>query len=226
MPPPGPEGSAGARPVAAARFDEVIESPDRLRALFPPVHERAAVKVIDHIDPICRRYIAASPFVLIATRGADGRLDISPKGDPAGFVQVLDAHTLAIPDRPGNNRLDSFGNLLANPEIALLFLIPGNGDSLRVSGTARLVRDARLQAQMATNGREPALILIVQVEEACTHCPKCMVRSGLWSPGRWPDLGDVPTLAEALSAHVALATRQDGPETPPRPPGAEGGSPP
>jgi PPOX class probable FMN-dependent enzyme len=189
-------------------FDEVIDSEERLRELFPPVHERAATKVIDHIDPVCRRYIAAAPFVLVATRGTDGRLDISPKGDPAGFVRVLDERTLAIPDRPGNNRLDSFGNLMANPEIALIFLIPGNGDTLRVSGKARLVRDARLQAEMAINGREPSLIVVVDVEEAYTHCPKCVVRSGLWSPDRWPDRSAVPTLAEALMAHASLTMNE------------------
>ncbi len=197
-----------ARGEAAMQFDETIESLDRLRELFPPVHEKAAAKVIDHVDAICRRYIAASPFVLIATRGADGLLDISPKGDPAGFVRVLDDHTLAIPDRPGNNRLDSLGNLLANPEIAVIFLIPGNGDTLRVSGRARLVRDARLQAEMAIKGREPSLVLIVDVEEAYTHCPKCVVRSGLWSPDRWPDRSDVPTLAEALIVHAALTSKE------------------
>lgn len=186
-------------------FDETIDSHARLRALFPPVHPRAAVKTIDHIDPICRRYIAASPFLVMATRGADGRLDVSPKGDAPGFVRVLDEHTLAIPDRPGNNRLDSFSNLIDDPGIGLIFLIPGHRDTLRVSGTARLVRDAELQRELAVRGRDPNLVAIVSVREVFTHCPKCMVRSGLWSPDNWPDVSDVPTLDEAIAAHAALA---------------------
>jgi len=162
-------------------------------------------KSIYHIDDICRRYIAAAPFIMIATRGADGLLDLSPKGDPAGFVAVLDDNTLAIPDRPGNNRLDTFENLLANPEIGLFFLIPGNNDTLRVSGTAHIVRDKALQARFEIRGKVPDLVLVVTVEEAFTHCPKCVVRSGLWDEKRWPDLADVPTLAEAVVAHAELS---------------------
>ena len=175
-----------------ARFDEVIETPHRLRALTRQPSERARNKVIDHIDEICRRFIAASPFVIVASRGADGRLDVSPKGDPGGFVRVLDKNTLAIPDRPGNHRLDTFENVLADPEIGLMFLIPGNGDTLRVSGRAKIVRDRELQERLAVNGKEPGLILIVTVEQAFMHCPKCMVRSRLWSPDYWPDRATLP----------------------------------
>ncbi|MEZ5817695.1 MAG: pyridoxamine 5'-phosphate oxidase family protein [Hyphomicrobiaceae bacterium] len=132
----------------------------------------SALKAIDRIDDICRRYIAASPFVMVGTRGADGRLDLSPKGDPPGFVKVLDEHTLAIPDRLGNNRLDTLENLLVNPEVGLFFLIPGNGDTLRVSGTGQIVRDSRLQRELAINGKEPNVVLIVNVEEAFMHCPQ------------------------------------------------------
>ena len=186
-------------------FDEVIESPQRLRALTLQPTERARNKVIDHIDEICRRFIAASPFVIVASRGADGRLDLSPKGDPAGFVQVLDDKTLAIPDRPGNHRLDTFANVLAHPEVGLIFLIPGNGDTLRVSGGARLVRDRALQARLAVDGKEPELVLVVTVEQAFMHCPKCIVRSRLWMPEHWPDSTNVPTLAEAVMAHARPA---------------------
>ena len=119
-------------PVAAARAQQAAER----------ARQR---KIIDHIDGICRRFIAACPFVLVASRGADGRLDVSPKGDPSGFVAVLDEKTLAIPDRPGNHRHDTFENLLVHREVALLFLIPGNGDTLRVSGKGRIVRDGALQ---------------------------------------------------------------------------------
>lgn len=186
-------------------FADEIRSVAALRQLIPPARGRAAQKVTDRIDPVTARFIAASPFVVVATRGADGRLDLSPKGDPAGFVQVLDPTTLAIPDRPGNNRLDSFENLLVHPEIGIIFLIPGHRDTLRVSGRARLVRDARLLGSMAVNGRVPLLATVVDVEEVMAHCPKCAVRSGVWSPDTWPDRGAVPSLEELLEAHGAMA---------------------
>jgi hypothetical protein len=163
-------------------------------------------KAIDRIDDICRRFIAAAPFLLIATRGADGRMDISPKGDPAGFVAVLDERTLAIPDRLGNNRLDTLENVLVHPEVGLIFVIPGHNDTLRVSGKARIVRDGALQRRLAVNGKTPNLVLVVAVEEAFMHCSKCMVRSRLWRQEEWPDNSTVATLAEAMVAHTALKT--------------------
>jgi PPOX class probable FMN-dependent enzyme len=184
------------------RFEEVIETRERLRELSKQPSQRARNKVIDHIDDICRRFIAACPFVMVASRGADGRLDLSPKGDPAGFVTVLDEKTLAIPDRPGNNRLDTFENLLTHPDVGLFFMIPGNGDTLRVSGKGRIVRDAALQGRLAVNGKAPNLVLVVTVEEAFMHCPKCMARSGLWDPEGWPERTNVPSLAEAIVAHA------------------------
>lgn len=128
----------------ATYFEEEIATHQRLRELSKQPSIRANNKIINHVDDICARFIAACPFVIVASRGADGRLDLSPKGDPAGFVVVLDETTLAIPDRPGNHRLDTFENLMTHPEIGLLFLIPGNGDTLRVSGTGRIVRDSTL----------------------------------------------------------------------------------
>jgi PPOX class probable FMN-dependent enzyme len=187
------------------RFDEVIATSSRLRELTGRPSERAKRKVINHIDEICRRFIAACPFVLVASRGADGRLDISPKGDPCGFVAILDEKTLAIPDRPGNNRHDTFENLLAHEEIGLLFLIPSNGDTLRVSGTGRIVRDSALQARLAVGDKQPNLALVVTVEEAFMHCQKSLVRSRLWDPEGWPDCSAVPTLAEAIIAQAKPA---------------------
>jgi PPOX class probable FMN-dependent enzyme len=126
------------------RFDEAIATRERLRELSKAPSFRARNKVIDHVDEICRRFIAACPFLIVASRGADGQIDVSPKGDPAGFVSVLDEKTLAIPDRLGNNRLDTFENLLVHPEIGLIFMIPGHGDTLRISGTGKIVRDVSL----------------------------------------------------------------------------------
>src|SRR5262245_27018824 len=187
------------------QFEEVVTTRDHLRALYRMPSHRVSNKAIDHIDEICARFIAACPFVIVATRGADGCLDLSPKGDPAGFVAVLDEKTLAIPDRLGNNRLDTFENLLVYPDVGLLFLIPGNGDTLRVSGRGRLVRDHALQARMAVNGKMPNAALIVTVQEAFMRCPKCVIRSHLWQPEFWPDRADVPTLAQAMVAHGALS---------------------
>lgn len=197
--------SAMQQGAMANRFEEVITSRERLRGLHSLPSHRASNKVIDHIDDICQRFIAACPFVMVASRGVDGRLDLSPKGDPPGFVAVLDKKTLAIPDRPGNNRLDTFENLLIHTDIGLFFMIPGNGDTLRVSGKGHIVRDGALQNILAVNGKAPNLILVVTVEEAFMHCPKCMVRSRLWKQDLWPDRSNVPTLAEAVVAHGALS---------------------
>lgn len=186
------------------RFEEVIVSHERLRELNRNPSHLVTNKEIDHLDDICRRFIAASSFVVISSRGADGRLDLSPKGDPAGFVSVLDDKTLAIPDRLGNNRLDTFENLLVHPEVGLIFIIPGHGDTLRMSGTGQIVRDSALQSKLAVNGKLPNLVLVVTVEEVFLHCPKCMIRSALWKPDRWPDLSNVPTLAEAMITHGTL----------------------
>lgn len=189
----------------ATYFEEEIATHQRLRELSKQPSSRANNKIISHIDDICMRFITASPFVIIASRGVDGLMDLSPKGDPPGFVAVLDERTLAIPDRLGNHRLDTFENLLTHPEIGLLFLIPGNGDTLRVSGKGRIVRDSALQARLAIDGRPPNLVLIVAVEQAFMHCQKCVVRAQLWHPEHWPDRSNVPTLAEAIMAHAKPA---------------------
>lgn len=194
--------SIGREAAVETQFDELIATRQRLRELSKQPSSRAQGKVIDHIDAICRRFIAACPFVIVASRGADGRMDVSPKGDPPGFVAVLDEKTLAIPDRPGNYRLDTFENLLTHSEVGLFFMIPGNGDTLRVSGKGRIVRDSSLQARLSVNGKDPGLLLIVTVEEAFMHCPKCMLRSRLWSPEHWPNRSNVPSLAEAIVAHA------------------------
>ena len=186
-------------------FEEVIASRARLREIMGEAGPRVTAKVIDHIDDVCRRFIAASPFVVVATRGADGLLDLSPKGDPVGFVDVIDEKTLAIPDRLGNKRIDSFENLLVNPEVGLIFLIPGYGFTLRVAGKGRIVRDTALQERLAVNGKPANLILAVTVQEAFMHCAKSMARSGIWRPDAWPETADVPTLAEAMVTHGKLS---------------------
>ena len=182
--------------------DDFIQDEAALRALRGEANDGAVAKTIDRIDDICARFIAASPFVVVATQGADGLPDISPKGDPAGFVAVLDEKTLAVPDRPGNNRFDSFGNLFQNPGVALLFMIPGQSETLRVAGDGRLSKDPALLERLAVNGKPALAALVVDVREAFLHCSKCMIRSRLWKPEEWPDRSNVATMAEAMQVHA------------------------
>jgi hypothetical protein len=160
-------------------------------------------KTITALDDHCRALIATAPFVLVASADAQGRTDVSPKGDGPGFVRVLDDQTLVIPDRPGNRRADTFHNVLQNPHVALLFLVPGMAETLRVMGRAGIVRDASQLEQMAVNGKPPKLALAVDVDEAFIHCPKCIVRSDLWNPRTWSDRADLPAFAEMVRDHRA-----------------------
>jgi PPOX class probable FMN-dependent enzyme len=187
-----------------ARFTDVVEGEAALRAATGEAHQRALDKVVDAIDDHARRFIAASPFVFIGTTAPDGTLDVSPKGDPAGFVRVLDERTLAIPDRPGNRRYDTYRNLFANSSVGLIFIVPAVEWTLRVSGKAIVVRDPGLREALAERGKLPDQVLVVAVERVLAHCPKCMIRSGLWKPDAWPATGDVPSLAETLIAHAKL----------------------
>ena len=132
-------------------------------------------------------------------------MDVSPKGDPAGFARVLDAKTLAIPDRLGNRRIDSFRNIVENPNVGVIFIVPGTEHTLRVGGKAQIVRDLDLRESMTMNGKVPDHVLVVSVERVLFHCPKCMIRSHLWDPEAWPDPAGIPTLAETLVAHAKLA---------------------
>jgi PPOX class probable FMN-dependent enzyme len=184
------------------RFHEVVSSDEELRAVVgePPRHSVA--KVVTAIDHIARTFIEHAPFVLIASAGEAGLLDVSPKGDPAGFVKVLDEHTLAVPDRLGNRRLDTFHNVLRNPNVGMIFLIPGVTHTLRVRGKAIIVRDDFLRDTMKVNGKAPDHVLVVGVERVFAHCPKCMIRSGLWQPDTWGEPTTVPSFAETLVAHA------------------------
>jgi PPOX class probable FMN-dependent enzyme len=184
------------------RFGDVITSIEALEAVLGRPNERAVAKAIDTLDILCRRFIARCPFVLVGSSDAAGTVDVSPKGDPPGFVHVLDDRTLAIPERPGNRRADTFRNVLQNPRVGLIFLIPGKRETLRVAGDALIVRDADLRARMAVDGKVPDLALVVSVREAFFHCSKCMIRSHLWEPEAWPSLDGLPSLAEAVKAHA------------------------
>ena len=187
------------------RFTDVVETEAQLREAIGAPLQRSLQKEITSLDAHCRALIGASPFVLIASGDRAGRMDVSPKGDKPGFVQVLDDSTLAIPDRPGNRRADTFTNVLENPGVGLIFLIPGKLETLRVNGCAQVVRDAALRERMAVQGKAPALVLVVTVEQAFIHCGKCMIRSALWKHEEWLDVAALPSQAQCLVDHGGLA---------------------
>ena len=179
-----------------------------LRALHHPPMSRATDKVLRALDRHCRRFIELSPFCVIATQGPEGP-DASPRGDPPGVAKVLDERTLLLPDRVGNNRLDGMLNLLANPRIGLLFLIPGMAETLRVNGTARITDDARLLAPCAVQGRAPKTGLLIAAEETFLHCGKALIRSRLWEAEAQIDRSTLPGYAEMLMDHVAGLTGKE-----------------
>jgi PPOX class probable FMN-dependent enzyme len=187
------------------QFTDLVRSEGELRALMgSPVAPAVVDKTLSGLDRHCIAFIARSPFVLISSADGEGRMDISPKGDAPGFVTVADENTLLIPDRPGNQRFDTFCNLFQNPKVGLIFLIPGKRETLRVSGRAEVVRDADVLASMSAQGKVPALAMAIHVEEAFMHCAKCMMRSKLWDPEAWPSLEGLPSLAEAMKDAASI----------------------
>jgi PPOX class probable FMN-dependent enzyme len=175
-----------------------------LRELVGSPSERAVRKQLPALDQHAKAFIAASPFALLATSGADGSCDVSPRGDGPGFVLVLDERTLAIPDRPGNRRTDSLRNILQHPEVGLIFLVPGMEETLRVNGRARIVREARWMDTMVVQGKRPTLAVLVEVDEAFFHCAKAFRRSRRWQPETWPDRASLPTLGQMLKDQLKL----------------------
>jgi uncharacterized protein len=177
---------------------------EQLREVYPAPADRSVLKEVDDLDHHCRAFIALSPFVLISSSDADGACDASPKGGPPGFVTVLDDHRLLIPDATGNRRLDSLQNMLENPRVGLLFLIPTMGEVLRVNGHVELSRDPELLQGLQTGGRPAKLALIVTVEVAYLHCAKSIIRSKLWKTESWPDAEELPSAAEILNDHIGI----------------------
>jgi PPOX class probable FMN-dependent enzyme len=176
-----------------------------LRALLGQPIPRVANKVRSRLHDLDRQWLDASPFCLVATSAADGTCDVSPKGDPAGFVHVLDDRTLVVPERPGNRRGDGYLNLLTNPHVGLIFVLPGRGDTLRINGRARLVRDAPYFDELTVKGHRPVLAMVVEVQEIFYHCSKAFLRSSLWKPESWqPDV--VPS--RAVIAHELEANEE------------------
>lgn len=189
---------------------DVIEDEKTLRALYSTPNPLALKKELDHLDHNCRRFIELSPFLCIGTTGADGRADNSPRGDAPGFVQVEGTKTLLMPDRPGNNRIDSLGNIVHHPEVGLLFFIPGFTETLRVNGRARLTTAPNLLARFAIDGRLPRLVVVITVDEAFLQCSKALIRSKLWSDEARVDRKTMPTLgrmiADVVDAKASAAT--------------------
>ncbi|UGT40238.1 pyridoxamine 5'-phosphate oxidase family protein [Nocardia yamanashiensis] len=174
-----------------------ITDPAELRELLGTPMPRAVAKERIALHPRDRDWIANSPFIVLATSDAEGNCDASPKGDPAGFVRVLDDKTIAIPERPGNRRADGYLNILSNPRVGVLFLIPTRGETLRVNGRAKLVRDAPYFDDMVVKGHRPILAIEVEIEQIFFHCAKAFLRSNLWKPEKWQE-PDLPTQARLV----------------------------
>jgi uncharacterized protein len=178
----------------------VIASEADLRGLIGEPNEFVQAKIADRLNELSRRWIERSPFVCVATSRPDGGLDVSPRGDPAGFVRILDERTLLLPDRPGNKLADTLTNLLADPRIGLLFLIPGVGETFRVNGRARIVDDPELLGESTVEGKTPKLGVLVEVEEAFTQCSKALVRSDLWNPDKHIERSELPSSGAILAS--------------------------
>jgi PPOX class probable FMN-dependent enzyme len=178
----------------------VISTEEELRELIGEPANLVVSKIADHLNPLTRQFVERSPFVCVATARPDGGLDVSPRGDPAGFVRILDERTLLLPDRPGNRIADTLTNLLSDQRIGLLFLIPGVGDTFRVNGRARIVDDAELLADSAVDGKAPRLGIVVDIDEAYTQCAKALIRSDLWNPERHIERSELPSSGAIMRA--------------------------
>jgi len=179
-------------------FRSVISTERQLRDLMGEASEGSIKKETTYLTDACRRFIEKSPFMLLATSGKDGRCDVAPKGDPAGFVHVMDDTHLVIPDRPGNKRFDGIRNIFENPQIGLIFLVPGRHETLRVNGRAWITQDDEVLDAMPVQGKRPWFAIGVEVEECFLHCGKAFLRSELWEPSSWPDLATVPSGGQLL----------------------------
>lgn len=180
-----------------------VESSGALREIMGPTMDIAIHKSRPKLDEHCKEFIRRSPFLCIGTSNSQGKADVSPRGDPEGFVQVIDDNHLFIPDRPGNNRLDTMTNITENPNVGLLFFIPGFNDTLRVNGKARIVQDDGLAEKAKIRGKAPKVGIMIEVNEAFLHCAKAFTRSSLWDPAKYQKRSDMPSLAHMILEQVA-----------------------
>jgi len=188
---------------------KIIKTEEELREIMGYPNEIVTRKTIDYIDEHCENFIENSPFITIATSDSEQNFDVSPKGDPAGFVKILNNKILAIPDRPGNKKADTLTNIIQNPNIGLIFFIPGIKETLRVNGEAMITRDEKVLELLAHNDKLPLFGIIVHVKEAFMHCAKCIIRSNLWWNVENGQKRSVSTLAEALVDHGKLKISSD-----------------
>ncbi len=190
----------------------MIDSREKLRGAYPPARERSLKKEIRHLDRHCLRFVSLSPFLVLSSGSAENRYDASPRGGEPGFVKAPDAHTLLIPDAPGNNRLDTLENILATGRVGLLFLVPGVDETLRVNGRARLVDDVSLLETFRNEKRAPKLVIEVKVEDVYLHCAKALMRSKLWDTDLQVKRSALPTMGQMLADQIgepALAETQE-----------------
>ncbi len=187
--------------------DTVVASEGELRSNFGEPMDIALKKQLGTLDVQCKEFISRSPFLCLGTSAANGKADVSPRGDPPGFVQILDDNTIFIPDRPGNNRLDSMSNIVENPNVGILFMIPGYEDALRVNGKATIVKDQKILERCAVNRKIPQLGIMVDVKEAYLHCAKALRRSKIWRADAQQDRKDMPTLAQMILEQASPADK-------------------
>jgi len=183
--------------------EHLIKSETLLRNQYGDTHAIAKKKCLTELDSYCREYISRSPFLCLSTQHANGSADVSPRGDPAGFVRVLDSKTLAIPDRPGNNRLDSLSNIISNQSVGLLFFVPGFDDTLRINGNAFITRNPELLSTMVVSNRLPTLSIVVEVKEAFLHCAKAFRRAKLWDAKSIQERNQLPSLAVMVTEQIS-----------------------
>lgn len=195
-----PDLTRPAMTISHRLTDQLLRTEAELRALIGEPAPLTCAKITDRLNAATRRFVERAPLVCVATSDADGRCDLSPRGDPAGFVRILDERTLLLPERPGNRLADTLRNLLQNPQIGLLFIVPGVTDTFRVNGRAVLTTDAALLAPCAVEGKLPKLGLLVDIEEAYTQCSKALLRSHLWDAARFVDPATLPTGGEVFRA--------------------------
>lgn len=185
------------------RLTEPLTSAEALRALLGEVYPGNVNKVRARLDEHCQRFIALSPMLFISSANGEGQCDVSPKGDAPGFVRILDEAHLAIPDRRGNHRADTMLNILANPQVGLIFLIPGMTETLRINGAAALYTDADLLDALAMQGKRPQVAIVVETQEVYLHCGRSLLRSGLWQTATWPQRETLPSAAQIFADHMA-----------------------
>lgn len=186
-----------------------IETREELREIYREPSESAVRKELRQLEEHSRRFLSKSPFLLIGSQDGAGNADVTPRGDKPGFVVPLDDQTIAIPDRPGNNRLDTWENVIGNPSVGLIFLIPGMNETLRINGEARLTADADLRERFAVDGRPALAVLVVKIRAIYMHCAKAFMRSQLWQPEAWPDRSEMPTLGQIVRDQLALSVSSE-----------------